>query len=266
MKLRFTRLLVGTGLLGMLAVLPAQRAQAQFFSLPTNLSTTQTDAILKLMSADTAFRSVEGASAIGDTFGLSVGVVGVATLSSALNSVISGAATGFIPGGMIVATVQAPLGLALEIGFLPAFTLNSASFSNFGIGAKWTFSKFIPLLPLDAAVRLNFAFPRIQYTLTSPVATTMTYGSTTMGVSLMISKTFFVFEPFLGLSFYSASARLDTTATAYFATASSAVTSNATGLGFTGGIDFKFPILALSVQYENALGNDTVLARAGFRY
>ena len=94
----------------------------------------------------------------------------------------------------------------------------------------------------------------------------MTYTAGTFNASLMISKALSVFEPYLGLSFYSASARLETTATAFFQSATAAVTSSPSGIGFVGGLDIKLTVVALAIQYENTLGNDTILGRVGVRF
>lgn len=244
----------------------AAPARAQFFTLPTNLSTTQTDAIFKVLAADTVFRSIEPASEFGKDFGFSIGVIGNLTMGSALNAVIPGAATSFLPGGYLAATLQLPVGLALEGGFIPSLSFSSASFSSFGLNAKWTFSQLIPLMPLSAAVRLGFTSPRISYSLTSPVATTMVFTSTVVSASLMISKAFSVFEPFIGLGYYSANSTLTTTATAFFQSATNSITSNPAGVTFMAGLDIRLAFLAIGFQYENILGNDTLAGRVGVRF
>lgn len=263
--------LVGLVLLGLVPFV----ARAGSTPTLTNLTQSEADTIAKNFGNAIVFRSLEPPSANGKIWGFGLGLAFDATSAGHVNEVLRAHGNtqdiSALPAGDIVGTLQLPLGIAAEIGFLPRVTINGFSAVRTGFNAKWTFTDvfFHDRLPFNAALRLGYGKNEFKYgQTTSGVADTVEFDSKSFRSELAISPRLFLIEPYIGFGMLSTSSTLKNTATASiynFTTANSYDYSKSSFL-FNLGLEFRVVVLAVSAQLEWAFGETTGSAKLGLKF
>ncbi|MBS1960837.1 MAG: hypothetical protein JST04_01370 [Bdellovibrionales bacterium] len=241
----------------------------------TNLTQSEADTIAKNFGNAIVFRSLEPPSANGKIWGFGLGLVFDATSAGHVNEVLRAHGNSqdisALPAGDIVGTVQLPLGIAAEIGFLPRVSIKGFSAVRTGFNAKWTFTDvfFHDRLPFNAALRMGYGKNEFKYgQTTSGVADTVEFDSKAFRTELALSPRLPLIEPYLGFGLISTSSTLKNTATASiynFTTANSYDYSKSSFL-FNLGFEFRLLVLAASAQVEWAFGETTGSAKLGLKF
>ncbi|MGZ3688275.1 MAG: hypothetical protein ACXVBW_08240, partial [Bdellovibrionota bacterium] len=171
------------GLLSSLNLMSIDRAQAGLLALPT-LTQAQMAPIFETMAAALSYRAVEPASS-AKWWALGIGVrltlINATSIASVVGSPIP------IPAADISAVVQLPLGLGVELGYLPPLTLFAGtSIQLIGGNVKWTFTNIISdNFPIDICVRAMYTNASFSYTqAVSGVNTSVGYGANMYGGSV----------------------------------------------------------------------------------
>lgn len=262
--------------LALLAVLgfstSAPRAHADGNPQLNNLTLPQVDQVFKTFGAALSFRSLEPASSYGKIWGISGGLIGGVVNAKGIKNNIPGAGNiNWIPTGDIYLGAQAPLGLAVEAGFIPTLTLGSAKFGKYGGNLKWTVNEvFFTDLPLDVAVRGGYSSAKVSYNQTiSGVADKITYKSHQYSGQLMGSKKLLIFEPYLGLGLIKQSSDLGNTGTTtlYSTTVSlsNSLSKDYTTFWFSGGVQIHLFFMNLTTQFDSMFGTQVYSAKLGFK-
>ncbi len=254
-------------------VVPSARAG----NTPTlsNLTQADADSVAKNFGNAIIFRSVEPPSSNGKIWGLGIGVGVDSTGASDINRILiaHGASgnVGSLPAGDIILTLQAPLGISGELGFLPRVSVGGFSARRSAFNLKWTFTDILlrDNTPFDAALRLGFGQNVFQYgQTTSGYSDTVKFDSKSFRMELAMSRKFLVFEPYLGLGLLHTSSTLSNTAsvTLFNFTSSNSYDYAKSSFLFNLGAEIRLLILTLGVQAEWAFSETTGSVKLGLKF
>jgi hypothetical protein len=168
------------------------KAQANFGI--TQLDPTVTDPVFRVLAATIAFTPVQPASS-ATLFGFSLGVTGISAQANQSSAIVNGGAQNLYDGD-ISASVQVPLGLAVELGYLPSLSISGATLGRFGGDVKWTFTDLLTSLPLNGAVRGFVTHGTLSDT--EPLnggTVNISYSTNITGGNISFSKKFLIIEP-----------------------------------------------------------------------
>jgi hypothetical protein len=240
----------------------------------SNLSQAESDSIMKNFGNAIAFRSLEPPSSNGAIWGFGIGILGEVTGAGDLNSalVAHGAQEiSAIPAGDIVLTLQGPLGISGELGFLPRMTIGGFKFKRTAFNAKWTFTDVLLRgeTPFDAALRIGFGDNEFSYSqVVSGINDTVSFSSKATRFELAMSRKFLVLEPYIGLGLLSTSSKLSNTAavTLYNFTSADSFEYSKSSFFFNLGAEVRLVFLTVGAQVEWAFGETTGAAKLGLKF
>lgn len=240
----------------------------------TNLNRAQSDAVIKDFSNAIVFRAVEPPSANGKIWGFGLGLLVGASTAGDLNSALGLTGSNEVsalPAADIVATLQAPYGIAWEIGFLPRMSLRNFAIRRTAFNVKWTFTEIMrpERVPFDAAVRLGYGKNEFSYEqVVSSVNDRITFESEALRLEAGMSKKFLVFEPYIALGVLYIDSVLSNTASAplYNFTASQSYSHSKSSVLFNIGTEVRLVFLTLGAQLEWAFGATNASAKLGLKF
>lgn len=238
----------------------------------SNLNLPQTDSVFRTFAADLAFRPVEPPSS-ARFFGLSFGVIGVLTSTEEVTAVLPDNKLKYIPGADIFIGLQAPLGLGVEIGFIPTQNISGIKLGKFGGSLKWTINQtFMEKSPFDLAARLMYTNAKISYRQNLSAGTLdLSLKDTIIGSSVSLGMPFLfgVFEPYLGLGMVKQKGILEGSGTVNLFnqsfTTKSSIQSENTSLWFYVGNQIRLLLFTLSFQYDRFFGINSFSFKAGLK-
>lgn len=246
-------------------------ANAAFFSLPV-LSTDQTAPVFKSLAGAFVFRNVESAADLGKNFGVNFGVRGSIIDASALNAVVSGLNTQYLPSGDIQMELGLPHGFTFEFGLIPSITYQGTSFSEYSGAVKWTATRtFLTKLPFSLAARAAYTSASLGHAQTiSGVDVTVGYSTALISFQSIISKKFAVFEPFLSLGIISHSSSITSSGSASifgntFPVGTQAYTSGLVSFWPTAGLMINLVFIGIAAEYDNLWGLGSYSAKFSIR-
>lgn len=224
MKFQMRRGFYATAVLGLLMVcsflIQEKSGRADVPSL-SNLSFTNIEDTFKTFGALMNFRPLEPASSFGKTFGFALGVEAQLTPSKKLKGFIpnSDSFPAWLPDAYIVGVIQAPLGLSLELGVMPARKIKDFHLEQYAANVKWTLSDVIfgDEAPVDIAVRAGFATGKILYSQNiSGVPVVIDYSQRLLNFNAMVSKRLLFLEPYFGVGMVNQAANISASAAGTF--------------------------------------------------
>jgi hypothetical protein len=272
-----------------IAVLAAVLLPAQGFSaVPSlnNLTVGDYDKIVREFSANFSYSSVTPASSLGGVWGFEIGAVGGLTKSPELLTLVKKTGSSYdqdkLPHGGALVRVGAPFGLTGELVIFPKMKISDLSIGQYGGAAQWTITDlFLTDFPVTMAVKGFFSKTSMDYTQSlnnsttgnQPVDATITYDDTLLGAQFLVSKSFLVFEPYVGLGYVRSTG--DLSVSAVLAPNASlfpgqgvgnSISSKPTSSQLLAGLDIRLAVFSLGAEYQRAFGTDTVNGRLSFRF
>lgn len=196
----------------LLILLVAVNVRAQNLTFD-NIDATDFDNFVLDMSANFTATTVSSARPLGKIFGFEVGVMGGMTDIKRIEQLMksndpNAEAPKDFPHAGLVGVVSVPLGVTLEVNTIPSLKSENSEFGTVGAGIKWTMTETVlSMLPFDLAIRAtsskaNFSFNQIinnASTSNVPVDTKIKFDNTLTGAMLLLSKNFFLIEPYIGV-------------------------------------------------------------------
>jgi hypothetical protein len=248
------------------------KAKAAVLTFP-QLDPTQIGPIDKVLAADLAFRPIEGAAPLTGIgpFGFSIGVSGVATETSSIQSII-GSSPQYIPGAFVNLALGLPGGFGVELGFIPSVSLKGTSFSNYGGDLRWNLSTLFSKLPIDLALRGMLTSASLSSTQDlNGVTISTSYKTTITGANLTLGKTFLFVEPYIGVGFANESSNLSYSGSTSlfnnnFASGTTDVPASAFGFWGTAGFQIRLAILQIGAEYATLWGNSNYSVKVALRF
>lgn len=238
-----------------------------------SLVESQAKVVLETFAADTAFRPVEGPSSYGRFWGVSAGVIGIATSPKKLEDALGIQNAPWIPGGDLFVGLQAPLGFGAEFGFLPKLNINGLRASKFGGDLKWNADAVVgPLLPVDLAIRAMLTSTTIDFDqVIQGISGSVGVKSTVWGLNASVGRRFFyVLEPYLGLGYIHQTGKVSAAGSIpVFDTTLTAADSweySSSSLWFYGGLQLRLLVPTFSVQYDSVFGVNTISAKLAVKF
>jgi hypothetical protein len=234
-----------------------------------NLTKSDVENISKEFSANFSHTGVSAPETDG-LWGVEVGVVAGKTASPDLKDVVdassgngSDAASLYHAGAM--ARVHIPGEIFAEVNLLPEQTLSDISVKNTSYEIGWNAGGFFNL-PIDVAIAANMANSAFSIKQTSPVTSTTTIDSSTRIYWIGLSKTLFIFTPYV--KFGSVSSDTDLAATGnilgYNATEKDSVTNSGGYLAFGGNVTLGF--LKLGAEFSKIMGVSRTSGKISFDF
>lgn len=238
-----------------------------------NLNLSQAQSAVETFTADVAFRPVEPASAYGKYWGLSFGVIGIATSAKRIENDLGVTGLSVLPGGDIFIGVQAPFGLGLELGMLPSLNVNGLKARKIGADLKWTVNEAVlKSLPFDVALRGMLTSVDLSYEeAIGPAKDTIALKSTVLGTNLSLSKRlFYIFEPYVGLGYIHQSSTLSNNGTISLFNNTVSLSNSWDHSGgsawFYAGLQLRLVVPTISMQYDSMFGVGSASAKIGFKF
>lgn len=241
----------------------------------TQLSQSESDAIMKNFGNAIAFRSLEPPSSNGKIWGFGFGLVFEATGAKDLNDALISHGTPqnipALPAADLVFTIQGPLGISAEAGFLPSKSIKGFSLKRSALNVKWTFTDLAlrNKTPFDAAFRVGYGRNEFSYDqVVSGVNDRIEFSSKALRLELAMSRKFLFVEPYLGFGLLRTSSTLSNTAAQplYSFTASDTYDYSKSSFLFNVGSEFHFSVLVIGAELEWAFSETTLAAKLGFKF
>lgn len=252
---------------------PSARADTPTLNL---LSEQQASDVMQNFGGALAFRPVETPSSYGKIFGLSFGILAGVTSAGKVNDVLAQRGVNehvpALPMADIFGGIQLPYGIGVELMGTPKVRLNSFESSRLAGSIRWTFTDTLLgggiVVPFDAALRVGVGKSSMSYQQTvSGVADTVKFDSTVTMAEVAFSRTVAFLEPYVGLGYAHMSNTLANGGTVplYNFSSSQEFKRSESSFLFNVGLQAKLTVLAVTAEYDNALGNSTGLLKLSFK-
>lgn len=247
-------------------------AEAGVFTLP-QLTTSQTDPIFKVLSADLIFRPIEGAHPLAGSItgiGFEAGITATATSTNTISSIIG--QTKAVPSANLDFGLALPFGIGIEIGFLPSVSLSGSKFGNVGGDLRLDVGKLVNGLPFDITLRGMLTSSTLSTDqILNGANINVQYKSTQTGAHLTVGKTLGFIEAYAGLGIANSSSTLSYSGTSSlfgssFASGTTSVTGISTSPWLTAGVQIRLLVISIGAQYDRIYGVDTISAKLGLRF
>ena len=248
-----------------------------------NLTVAEADEVSKEFSSNFIHTTVSPASPLGDVFGFEVGIIGGLTDSPAIDRLSkqvdpTSDDIDKLPHAAIYGAVSTPFGLTAELNLIPGVDVADVELQHVSLGVKWTFSKYLDFLPLDAALRLHGAKSEMSYsdvinnasTGNTDVNATVAFDTTSLGANLTFSKKFFIIEPYAGFGFIKNSTDISVEGSASISifnfTTASTYETDSSGFHYFLGANLNLFIFKFGAEYSNVDGIDRMSGKLSFYF
>lgn len=231
--------------------------------------------VIKDISANFNHTSVSGASPLGDIFGIEIGVVGGLTKSPELDKYAKAADPNSkdidqIPHAALLGVISVPLAFTFEMGLIPKVGGEDFKFSSYSLAAKWTPSELFFDWPVALAAKVHFSKTDLNVKDTvNNVKTDMDFKDNMMGATVLVSKSFAVFEPYFGLGIVNADAELSGSGTAVFNpayTASNSASEKVSTTTWMVGAEAKLLVVRFGLEYANLFDTSRITGKFSFYF
>jgi len=246
-------------------------AQAQNVTFQ-DLSDEDFKKVVKDLSANFLHTSVSGASPLGDIFGFEIGLIGGMTNTKELNrfakEVDPSAKANQIPHAELLGVLTVPLAITLEVGVIPKIGGDDFKFSSYSLAAKWSPSELFFDWPVAVAAKLHATKVSAEFK-DNPnnVATTFAYQNTLTGATLLVSKNFALFEPYVGAGYVQSSGEMDVTgSTTVFTGSRMSASAKPTSAMYMLGTEVKLLVLKLGVEYTSVFDTSRFTGKLSFYF
>lgn len=261
-------------ILCLFVVLSFQRAFASDLEF-TNIDKSDLDKVVEDLSATFMHTTVSPASALGNIFGIEVGLFAGANKTPGIQSlakeVDASNDISAVPMASAFAAVSVPFGITAEVSVVPSFDTDYFKLKSQGVALKWTLTEGLLVLPINLAVKVahtssTFSFDQTVGGNTSKIE----YEGTSTQFLLMGGVNLLIVEPYLGIGTVSADGELKTTAgTNIFDsafTASTSASSKPNSSIAMAGVNVSLLLIKLGLEYTHAFNSDRYLAKFSLKF
>jgi hypothetical protein len=235
-----------------------------------NLTQSDVENVAREFSANFSHTGVSAPETDG-LWGLEVGIVGGKSGSPDLSDVVqksggngSDAESLYHAGAM--ARVHLPLDLFVELNLLPEQELSDLTVKNTSYEVGWNAGGFFSL-PLDLAVGINFANSDFSFKQTGTTPATIDLSSKTRIIWAGLSKSFWIFTPYVKAG--TVSADTDFEATASILTYGSSSTKDSvsnSGSYLALGANIQLGFLKLGAEYSRIMDVNRTSGKLSFDF
>jgi hypothetical protein len=196
-------------------LMAALTPQMSLANVPTlnNITLGDYDKVVREFSANFAYSSITPASSLG-IFGFELGLVGGITKTPEILALVRRSSPNYsedkLPHAAILGRVGIPYGLNLEAMILPEMKISDVSFYSYAGALSWTMTDIVlQESPVTVMFKGFYNKANINYaqslqnstTGNQPVDATIDYDNDIYGIQALISRKFFLFEPYVGLGY-----------------------------------------------------------------
>jgi hypothetical protein len=231
-----------------------------FASISLNsLSQSEFKNISEEFSANFTHTVVAPASSLGKIFGFEVGVMAGAIDSESLKDLVKQAGgddMSYIPHAGITGQLSIPFGITLEANLLPSVDLQDFEYSVYSLGARWTFTDSIKVIPLSIAARVFYTTAELGYTqAVSGGSSNVTFSDSIYGLTVLASKDFIFIEPYVGFGIVEASAKMEYSGSSsiFNFTSSKSETADFSGTQLIVGAKVSLLLFKIAAEYTQVL-------------
>lgn len=241
----------------------------------TNITDSDFEKIAKEMSANFTHSSLMGASKLGTLFGFQVGIIGAQTSSSDTNTIVKRNAGAELPNlynAGLLAAVGLPFGISGEAVIIPTTSASGASISSTSFGLKMNFNEFIPVLPVNLALRGIYSSAKFSFSQTISSANATVENKTNVsGLQLLVSPMLPFVEPYVGVGVLNGSNDLSVSGTASSIfdpsyTSSQSASKSVSSIQYLAGIEVNLLLLKLGAEYSQSFGTNRIGAKLSFGF
>jgi len=234
-----------------------------------NLTADQVKGVMKDFASSMYPTTVTGASSLGTVFGFQVGVIGGASESPTIDSLVSNDVSK-MPKGAFIGVVTFPFGLGLEAGLMPV-TVGDFEYGYTHIGGRWTITKLLNIPILELKLKFDTVNADIKFKQeVSGVPVNVTYDNKATAYSLTAGINLLVVEPYVGIGRIESKSSLKATGSATIFDSSIPVGANEnvkskdtyTFLG----VDVGLLFFKLGAEYAKVYGNSVYTGKLAFGF
>lgn len=231
-----------------------------------NLSREDVNGIMEEFQASFEPTTVSGASSMGKVVGFEVGLIGGMVKSSEVDR-LSGGEVSSIPHAALFGRVDTLYGIGAELTLLPV-KAGDFKYKSFSFAAKWTFSKVIPMCPVDLKARLRLGNTDIEYE-GNDGSTNYTgkIENKSTSFDITVSKKFVFFEPYLGIGHVSSKGDFVASGSnnVFGFTSSDRVNDiKNSGVHLFGGAHVGLGIFKIGLEYGSLFGQSRIMGKLAF--
>jgi len=184
---------------------------SQTIDLGQGLTSSDFKEMTEFFTPLTAFRQVNGPSAMGETWGLDFGIQASVTSANKFNKVIQAKSgsfsfTDYFPYAFVVLRGGGPFGISGSFSFFPKYSKPTWSYQSFATSFRWSYGSFFEF-PVEADVRFYFSTTEFgASTRISNVLQKVDLKFDTFGMTFSVGKKWdwwlFAVEPYAGLGWH----------------------------------------------------------------
>lgn len=247
----------------LLFALTASKAEAGFQF--TNLDKTEVEQIFEELTTANTFTTISGAGGLGTLFGFEVGLLGGESTANKIQGLVKEADPGSdyngkLYHGGLIGRVTVPLGITVEMSYLPELKTSDAKFKSTAFAVNWNFSSG---LLLDLSARAHMSNMEFSFSQTGASAS---FENNITGLQLLASKNFIIAEPYVGLGIVQSSGDLSITGTSFLASASQSESAKVSGTHIVLGSEFKLLVIKLGIEYAKIIDDNRTSAKLSFYF
>ncbi len=250
-----------------------------------NITLADYDKVVREFSANFGYSSITPASSLG-IFGFEIGLTGGLTKSPEIQALVRRSSASYnedkIYHAALLGRVGIPYGINLEAMILPQLTIADVKFYSYAGALSWTMTDVILTeSPVHIMFKGFYNKANIEYsqslqnasTANQPVTATIDYDNDLYGIQALVSRKFFLFEPYVGIGYIKSigelavRAALAPSATIFAGQGvGSSAKSEPSSVQLLAGADFRLAFFSLGAEYQRAFDTSSVTGRLSFRF
>jgi hypothetical protein len=231
--------------------------------------------IVSDFSANSQHTSVSGASSLGEIFGFELGLVAGVTNTPEINRIAKeqdpNANVSRLPHGELIGMLSVPAGVTVEFGFIPKVGSNEFKFNSYALGAKWTFTDLFFELPVNLALKAQYASSHLEFnSVIQTVDTHFKYDNSVTSFLLLVSKDFGLFEPYAGFGTANGNGKMVVNGAQVFSdteyAASQSASASKSSMVLMLGTEVKLGIVKLGIEYGRLYSTNSFTGKLSFYF
>jgi len=234
----------------------------------TNLSENDVENILEDFQTSFEPSTLSGAGNLGRLFGIEAGLFFGFTNADSIDR-LGGGDVSKLPVAGVFGRFDTLYGIGVEATLLPV-DLGDFRYTNFSFAGKWTFSKFIPFLPVSLRARLRYSRTDLEFEGndgSSDFRGQVDNNSTSFDIT--VSKNLLLIEPYAGIGYVRSEGDFNIEGSndvLGFTAANSVDGITNSGAHVFFGANLNLFLTRFGVEYSNLFGNSRYLAKFSVKF